>query len=80
MSDIQARRLQRLAARADTLLVDEDFKAMLADLKNLAIREWAEAVTPETREAAWHDLHAVSRLEVSMRKYGEAWRMASHGR
>lgn len=74
LTDEQARRLKRLAGRAESLLADEDFKLMLADLKNGAIREWAEAETTEKRDACWHSLHAISGLERLMQRYGQVWR------
>lgn len=81
LTDAEARKLQRLAARADALLEDEDFKLMVADLKNTAIRDWAEAPTASLREECWHRLHAIAGLESLMRKYGETWRTtkANHG-
>lgn len=80
MSDAEYLRLKRLADRAATLLCDADFLEMLADLKSQAIRKWSESPGPDGVSAthSWHDLHAVARLELLMKQYGEALRMQAH--
>lgn len=55
--------LARLQTRAGYFLADDDFKAILVELKNTAIRKWANALGTPLREEAWHDLQAVGRLE-----------------
>lgn len=66
-------RLKRLGSRAADLLQDADFKDILADLKNRAIRGWAETdhVQSMIREEFWHDLQAISRLENLMAELGQ---------
>lgn len=76
MTDPEYRKIKRLAARAGSLLVDDDFKDMLADLKNAAIRDWASGDTTAKREEAWHTLQAVSNLQNLMKGYGQALRAA----
>lgn len=65
MDDKEYLRLKRLASRAESLMQDSDFKELLADLKNRAIRDWAETKPDDGagREKAWYDLQAVGRLE-----------------
>lgn len=74
ITDAEHRKIKRLAARAGALLADDDFREMLADLKNAAIRDWANGDTQEKREAAWHALHAVGGLENLMKGYGQTLR------
>lgn len=59
--------LARLQTRAGYFLADDDFKAILVELKNAAIRKWADGRAPDAREHAWHDLQAVGRLENYLR-------------
>lgn len=70
-------RLKRLANRAEELLCDADFKEMLADLKNRAIRGWADTkpLAMEMREAYWQRLQAIGELEGLMKGYGEEYRL-----
>jgi hypothetical protein len=75
-TDAEYRKIKRLAGRAGALLADDDFKDMLADLKNAAIRDWANGDTTAKREDAWHTLQAVGRLENLMRGYGQTLRAA----
>lgn len=80
MNQTEHLRLKRLANRAAELLCDADFKEMLADLKNHAIREWSATRRGDTaaREHCWHDLQAVGHLESLMKGYGEALRLQDH--
>jgi hypothetical protein len=59
-------RVMRLAARAEQLLADEDFLAIITYLKRRATDAWANTsrLQSEEREKVWHDLQAVSRLEA----------------
>jgi hypothetical protein len=70
MTDEEFRRLKRLAARAHSLLQDDDFKEMLNILKGRAICEWENTPDQDTdwRERAWRDLKAIGRVENYMRE------------
>jgi hypothetical protein len=67
-------RIKRLGGYATALLADETFREILADLKNDAIRTWADALTPEKREDCWRDLRAIGRLENALKAFGQEYR------
>lgn len=74
MTEEELRKLRRLASCAARLLEDKEFREVLADLKNIAIRKWSDAGKTADREAAWFELHAAGGLENLLKKYGERWR------
>jgi hypothetical protein len=65
--------LARIQARAAQIREDEDFKAILVQLKNRAIRRWAETKSGEAhaRETYWHDLQAACRLENYLKELAD---------
>lgn len=66
--------LKRLAGAAANYKADENFREMVQDLKNRAIRTWAESQTTERREASWYALQAVGALEAYLDEIGQAYR------
>ena len=74
MNPIDFMRLKRLGVEAERLLADETFREILADLKNRAIRGWADNQTTEEREASWYDLQAAGRLENRLAELGQQYR------
>lgn len=74
MNSTEFLRLKRLGAEATRLLADDSFREILADLKNRAIRGWAEGKTADAREEFWRDLQAVGRLENYMGELGQQYR------
>lgn len=55
--------LARIQSRASQIREDEDFKAIIAQLKHRSIRKWSDSKDTNSRESAWYDLQAVGRLE-----------------
>lgn len=55
--------LARIQTRAAQIREDEDFKAIIAQLKHRAIRQWSLEPCTAGREDAWFDLQAIGRLE-----------------
>lgn len=69
--------LARLQTRAGYFLADDDFKAILVEVKNAAIRKWSGGANLAAREDAWHDLQAVGRLENYLRALADGKTLAT---
>jgi|HubBroStandDraft_6_1064221.scaffolds.fasta_scaffold186034_3 hypothetical protein len=76
MNNIDFMRLKRLGAEGERLLADGTFREMLVDLKNRAIREWANTKSDgsEIREELYRDIKAVGRLENYLADLGQQYR------
>jgi hypothetical protein len=61
-------RLRRLANRAAEIAIDQDFRDILASMKDRILREWANTSSDmgERREELYRDILAVGRLERFM--------------
>jgi hypothetical protein len=57
----------RRAEHARQLLDDPLLMETLAAMRAETIQTWEAAVTTEAREAAWHSVRAVARLEAKLR-------------
>jgi hypothetical protein len=63
--------LARLQSYAARLAADDDFKEIVKQLKNRAIRQWASEPHPVGREDAWFDLQAIGRLEAYLKELAD---------
>jgi hypothetical protein len=62
-------RVMGLAARAEQWLADEDFRTIIAYLKDCSITAWVNTtrMQSEEREKLWQDVQAISRLEEALK-------------
>jgi hypothetical protein len=62
-------RVMGLAARAEQWLAEEDFRTIIAYLKDCSIVAWVNTTRMQTeeREKLWHDVQAISRLEEALK-------------
>jgi hypothetical protein len=66
IEDEKTSRFKALAYYAAALAQEPNFLELMKHLKNETIAKWSGAKSPGEREACWHDLQALGRLEYKL--------------
>lgn len=67
----------RLGNAAQRLLEDDTVKQVLTTLEAQYVREWKDATTPESREAAWHRQRVLDDFQAGLRRLRDSGTRAS---
>lgn len=67
------------ARRAQVLLSDTDAQAALTDIETASIARWRDAKTTDAREAAWHEINALTQFRAKLKTYASDLSFAQKG-